>query len=301
MIWFLIVLFVALALPFGLEAMRPPIAPRQKQAEGQIAKLPGGRTHYRWIGPSRGPVIVAIHGLTTPSPVWDQLAEELAEIGYRTLVYDLWGRGLSDALVAKHDRKLYLAQLSDLLEAEGVAEDITLMGYSMGGSIATAYAATHPDKIKRLILLAPGGIEMRESAFSAFCRRVPVIGDSLFLLLAPARMRAQILMDRNAPQLAEVQKAELARRGFFPAVLSSRRHMLAEVQQEEHQALSRMDVPTLAIWGGQDDVIPISALGRLTQWNRHVKQEVVEDAGHALPYSHPDDTASYIIEMLREG
>ena len=77
--------------------------------------------------------------------------------------------------------------------------------------------------------------------------------------------------------------------------------MLADVQQEEHQALSRMDVPTLAIWGGQDDVIPISALGRLTQWNRHVKQEVVEDAGHALPYSHPDDTASYIIEMLREG
>lgn len=92
MIWFIIilVLVLVLALPVILESQRRLItAPDRKAAPGEFAQLSQGLTHYQWIGPSWGPVAVLIHGLTTPSAVWTDVAQDLSETGNRVLAYDL--------------------------------------------------------------------------------------------------------------------------------------------------------------------------------------------------------------------
>ncbi|MBE3049171.1 alpha/beta hydrolase, partial [Candidatus Bathyarchaeota archaeon] len=71
---------------------------------------------------------------------------------------DFYGRGLSDGTTAKHDEKLYIAQAMAVLEANEWTEDITVVGYSMGGSIAVHLNNEQPDLIKHLILLAPAGM-----------------------------------------------------------------------------------------------------------------------------------------------
>ena len=152
MIW--VALAVLIAAPFAREAMRR--VPDRATAPGQFARLSQGVTHYQWGGPVRGPVVVAIHGLTTPSPLWDDIGARLGRLGYRLLVYDLFGRGFSDAVPGPQDRAFFLRQLTDLLADQGLRDDLTVMGYSMGGSIATAFAADQPERMKRLILLAPG-------------------------------------------------------------------------------------------------------------------------------------------------
>jgi pimeloyl-ACP methyl ester carboxylesterase len=50
--------------------------------------------------------------------------------------------------------------LKALLADQDVSGDLTLLGYSMGGSVITAFAAAQPERIKHLILLAPAGIDL---------------------------------------------------------------------------------------------------------------------------------------------
>jgi pimeloyl-ACP methyl ester carboxylesterase len=157
--------------------------------------------------------------------------------------------------------------------------------------------------MKRVILLAPCGIATKESAFSAFCRTKSPIGDWVHGAFAGIRMRRAILADpaaEAAPEVAASQLAELKRQGFLPAVLSSRRNALEVTQEHDHRAISRDGIPVIAIWGEKDSVIPISAVGKLAQWNRSAHQEVVKGAGHALPYSHGAELSVFLRSMLRE-
>lgn len=223
--WVIPALLIVLLLPSWVESRRRK--PDLSKSTGQMAELEMGRTHYRWIGPVRGPVIVAVHGLSTSSVVWNAMTRDLVDLGYRVLVYDLYGRGFSDTVKGRQDADFFVIQLEQLLEDQGLAQDLTLLGYSMGGSVATAFAARHPDRVKRLVLLAPTGIDSVENPIHRFMRRWPVLGDWLHGILEPRRMRRSLEARASElsriPDLYEGQRRDLRRKGYFPSLLSSRR------------------------------------------------------------------------------
>lgn len=282
--WILGIVVVVAAAGFVVEWRRPVVD--RGRAPGRYTRLPMGDVHYEWGGPVRGPVIVAIHGLLRPSTVWNDVADELGRLGYRVLVYDLPGRGWSPAPGGRVD---HVRLLEAFLADRGLDEDVTLLGYSMGGAIATAYAAAHPEAMKRLILVAPAGVEMREARFDRFVRTVPGLGDWLVRVAGPVLARRRGGSDGDG------------RRGYWPSVLADRRGILADRQEAEHRKIARDGVPVLAVWGAEDAVVPISALGTFTQWNRGAFQEMVAGAGHALTVTHPAQVAAAMREMLRDG
>ena len=133
----LLLLVVAFAVPFVIEWTRLPLDDRSRNsAPGHFTKLSQGRTHYKWHGPSDGPVVVLVHGLTTPSYVWTALLPGLTGAGYRVLRYDLYGRGFSDRPKGAQTGAFFVRQLQDLLQDQGVDGPVPVVGYSMGGSIA---------------------------------------------------------------------------------------------------------------------------------------------------------------------
>ena len=97
---------------------------------------------------------------------------------------------------------------------------------------------------------------------------------------------------------ADRQAAEIGWRGYLPAVLSSQRNLLAEALEEEHRDLAELGVPTIAIWGEQDSVIPLSAMGKLAQWNRDAKQGTISGADHGLAVTHPEDVIDTLSFLL---
>lgn len=291
----LLVLVVVLIWPRLAEARR--LVPDQRKAPGEMVALPDGATHALWHGPSRGPVIVAIHGIATPLPLWDRLAPELAALGYRVLSYDLYGRGYSDNAEAEQGPDLFIRQLDGLLGHYGINEDITLVGHSLGGAIATAWAAARPGKVKRLVLIAASGIEVTRPRGLRHVIDTPGLGDWLFALGAPRILRRSMA---GAPALARLCRGELRRRGFLPAVLSSLRHMGLQRQEKEHRAIAAANIPVVAIWGDADPTVPRRAPGTLVSWNRAAKQEMVAGGGHYLPVTHADEVAVLLRDILRE-
>lgn len=288
------------SIPWLIESRRHGIEAFRDRAPGRFAKLSQRVTHYQWLGSARGPVIVCVHGLTTPSPVWYAIAEGLGKLGYRVLVYDLYGRGFSDAPRGAQDGAFFERQLLDMLDHQGLSDEVTLMGYSMGGSIAAHFTANHPHRVRRLILLASGGVWLRESKLVELARKLPFIGDWIHAVLVVRQdrraLRTRLGRTFDIKGIVELQLAEYESRGFVRSVLSSRRHMLSDMQEDVHRTIGRSGVPTIGIWAEKDEVIPLRSLGTMTQWNRSVRQEVIPAADHDVGFTH----ASEVIEVLRD-
>jgi pimeloyl-ACP methyl ester carboxylesterase len=300
----LILALIAMA-PFLREAARPPMSRRaRRDAPGQFAELSQGTTHYRWLGAEDGPVAVCVHGLTTPSFVWERVAEALGRMGYRVLVYDLYGRGYSGRPRGAQDCAFFARQLSDLLEDQDVRGDITLLGYSMGGIIAPAFAAQHPGMIRQLVLLAPAGIGHDLGPASRLLAQTGLFGTWAMLSVYGRSMRRALEVERGQPSgvpgIVDMQIAQLRHRGFLPAVLSSLRGALDADMEEAHRAVAGAGIPVLAIWAETDEVIPVAGRDTLAGWSPGALQEVVPEAGHALPYSHDSAVSELLTRHLSQ-
>ncbi|WP_099827819.1 alpha/beta hydrolase [Oceaniglobus indicus] len=298
--WVLVTLFLAglVALPFVAERLRRPLDDGDRAAApGQGADLAEGVTWYRWRGPVGGPVAVCVHGLTTPSDIFDPLADRLADSGYRVLTYDLPGRGFSDTVSGIQDRAFFLRQLNGLLAHQGVGRIDLLIGYSMGGAIATCFAAETPERVGRLVLLAPAGLFHNAGVMADLATRIPLLGDWIMMVPGGVLMRRGI---RGDDALVRVQRAQTRRRGFLPGVLSSLRHMLAVNLGGEHRAIRAAGIPTLALWGEDDTVIPASNVGRLAEVNRDARHEILPGATHALPHTHSAAVMAEIATFVSE-
>ncbi len=303
MIWALLVLVVVFAVPFVVERRRTVMSDgRRGAAPGQFVELSQGVTHFQLGGPPDGPLIICVHGLTTPSFVWTGLAKGLAAKGFRVLTYDLLGRGFSDRPGGLQDKEFFLTQLDDLLDHIEVDETFHLIGYSMGGAIAAAFAAGNPDRVERLVLLAPAGMVLRNTRALRFARERGLLGTWAMLVTFPRRLRTSIRAAHedhtSVPNIAELMARELTFQGYVPAVLSSLRGVLAHPMESAHLSIRRAGIPTLAIWGEDDDVVPASAMGQLAAWNRDVRHEVVEGAAHGLPHTHTKAVLAHLERFL---
>lgn len=305
MIWLglaLIALGVALW-PFRRERNRPEMDEAARStAPGQFIKLVDGITHYEWFGPSQGPVVVCVHGLTTPSFVWKGIAPLLGALEYRVLIYDLYGRGYSDRPAGQQDSAFFLRQLNELLDRQGVTGDLTMFGYSMGGAIVTSFAAANPERIRQLVLLAPAGIRMPKLGWRARLGLRRGVGDWLMLLTYPSIHRKGTEEERDlpttVPDIVELQQRELEFKGFVPAVLSSFRGLLSEPFDQRHRRIAEANTPVLTVLGEEDPLIPPSVADALFALNQGAKIEIIRGAGHGLPYTHTDEVMAHLRDFL---
>lgn len=112
----------------------------------------GGHLHVRrWGG--TGPTVLALHGITATSMGWLQVAERLPDV--TLLAPDLRGRGRSSHLPGPYGMAAHVADVVALLDRAD-ARRVVVVGHSMGGFVAVALAARHPDLVARLLLLDGG-------------------------------------------------------------------------------------------------------------------------------------------------
>ena len=293
------------AAPVIAEGLRRPMSvAKQKHAPGTIAVLPSGRTHYRWTGPKRGPIAICIHGLSSPQYIYAGTARALAALGFRVLTYDLYGRGWSSRPPGKQDTDYFLRQLRDLMDYFGIDEPLTVVGYSMGGNLATAFVAEEGLSIKSLVLMAPGGLEPVYQSPKDRLWTLPVLGDWLMPLFGGIALRRELAREDNAPtvipNLTERLAAETRKRGYLPSLLSSRRHVLSKTLDEDHQTITDYATPVLAIWGRDDGVISLSSMGKLAALNPKAHHVEIANGSHNFPQTHPGRVAEILKDFLGE-
>jgi acyl transferase domain-containing protein/thioesterase domain-containing protein/LPS sulfotransferase NodH len=105
-------------------------------------------------GPLDGPTVVCVHGLLDHGAAWEAVAQSLAAAGYRVVAPDLRGHGHSDHVGPGSSYHFFdfVADL-DAVVGELATAPVTLIGHSLGATVAACYAAARPQQIAQLILV----------------------------------------------------------------------------------------------------------------------------------------------------
>lgn len=150
----IVLFFVAIALP----AVAQSVAPKSAQPvtdEGYFTGADGVRLFYRKVGSGKK-LIVLLHGGpgSSMNTVWPDL-EPLAG-KFTVLMYDQRGGGRSE-IIKDPNRLRYTDHVRDLeaLRLRFGLKRMTLVGESWGAGLAALYAAEHPERVSRLLLLGP--------------------------------------------------------------------------------------------------------------------------------------------------
>jgi len=106
-----------------------------------------------WAGEG-GPVL-CIHGLTSNSRTWDSIAAALSG-KYRIIAMDLRGRGMSDKPESGYSVDIHARDLDALLDRMKIRKTV-VMGHSLGAVIGLYYAAKHPERVEKLVLIDGAG------------------------------------------------------------------------------------------------------------------------------------------------
>ncbi|HKW95541.1 MAG TPA: alpha/beta hydrolase [Methylomirabilota bacterium] len=126
-----------------------------------------------WPGPAKGPAVVCIHGLTANHTCWASIADVLSP-AHRLIAYDLRGRGESDKPESGYSLERHNADLRGLLDHFGLGKAV-LLGHSLGAHIALRFAAVHPERVSKLVLV-DGGLDVRAEVLDSLRPAVDRLG-----------------------------------------------------------------------------------------------------------------------------
>lgn len=99
----------------------------------------------------KGPAVVLIHGFLENTTMWNVIIPELSKRN-RVIAIDLLGHGKSDCIGYTHSMELFAETLEAVLKKVRIRKCV-LVGHSLGGYVALAFAAKHPKRVKGLCLM----------------------------------------------------------------------------------------------------------------------------------------------------
>ncbi|TFK73556.1 alpha/beta-hydrolase [Pluteus cervinus] len=274
------------------------IYPEDFYPNGAYVAFPSGRVRYWLLGPEEGRKIVLIHGLSIPAMIWKNIAPELASRGYRVLLYDLYGRGYSDAPQTTYDANLYVTQLALLMQY--LKWDRALItGVSMGGGIAAAFTGSFPHLVEdQIVLIASAGlIETNDLPRTAKFMSSPLV--QTVAASAPVRKYLQGLInsthhaekDQLDPIIVRMQSAHLP--GYNAALSSSLRDGPIRGQAAALSSTGFKNRKVLLIHGTKDQTVFYKYASKILETLPPETQTqsqlvTVEDGGHDLTITHSD-------------
>ncbi|GAB4153126.1 MAG: alpha/beta hydrolase [Candidatus Promineifilaceae bacterium] len=260
----------------------------------------GIRIGYEIVG--SGAPLLLIAGLGYDRWMWHKMVPGLAR-HFRVITYDNRGVGETDKPAGPYTAELLADDAAALLTALGI-ERAAVMGHSMGGFVAQAFALQYPQRLTHLILSATnfGGPN-----------HVPVTPEALAVLMDMSgdpmqRLRRGIEVS-TAPGFAAAQPELLAEwlayRAAHPLHLAGYQAQLAIGLRLATEAaafegrLPQVRTPTLILFGAADKVVPPANAGLLAAQIPDSRVEILAGAGHFFPLEMPAAANAAIIAFLR--
>jgi pimeloyl-ACP methyl ester carboxylesterase len=274
-------------------------------AESKFVEIHGERVAVCDQG--EGEALLLIHGMAGSSQTWRAIMPALAK-KYRVIAPDLLGHGQSSKPRTDYSLGAFAVGLRDLLDELGV-ESATIVGHSLGGGIAMQFLYQHPDYCRRLVLISSGGLGpdvgwiLRLLAAPGAEFVMPVIAPTPVLRAGNSVRRWLSSLGLRSPRGAEIWNAysSFSDRQTRDAFLRTLRSVV-DYRGQSVSALNRLnlreDLPTLAIWGEQDTIIPVDHAYSALEARPDCRLEVLPDVGHFAQVEAPTDVADLIDDFI---
>jgi len=266
-----------------------------------LIEVDGRWVHVRRWGAGGRPLVL-LHGFGVSSYSFRELGPRLAP-GRRVVAIDLNGFGYTE----RPERADAYSREGQVALVAGVMKRLhlrcaDLVGHSYGGDLALRFASSHPDRVRRLVLISPAldmqvgpQAGLRSPALRALLypllRWLLSNPDSFHALLATAFHRTEVLNREVSEEFRYqllVEGLGRAYRGFGDSLAELERRSPG-IQAPRH--------PVLVLAGRHDRIVPLDALRR--QLPPEIPLEVLEHSGHSAAEEQPGELARRIREFLR--
>ncbi len=267
----------------------------------QFVEIDGVRMHYRDEG--EGPVVVLLHANYSSLFMWEPWVVALRE-RYRVIRLDLPAHGLTGPEPSGNYTLERIQQLFEKFVDEKGLERFTVVGTSIGGTVAMRYTADHPDRIERLVLISPGSLEPRVRGRTTPAN-VPKVADLLGYILPKSFTRFMLTNDYGDPErvtdaVVDEWYEMWMREGNRLAMLNLLRQYVSGGVEDKIRAVS---VPVLLIWGEKNKRVPLALAYETKELlvnSPEVRLEVLPGIGHMLVQEAPEASSQLIRRYLDE-
>jgi pimeloyl-ACP methyl ester carboxylesterase len=266
-------------------------------SEERLVQTSFGKTFMRISGPTDAPPLVLLPGGGCNSFIWNANIRAFSQ-NYRTYaldnIYD-YGRSIyARELVSGNDYSNWLNELFDTLQLGG---GIRIMGYSYGGWVTSQYLLHHPERLTRVVLIAP--------AYTVLPLSDAYILQMVMTLIPLRYFKSRIMyqvwadlaqMGEHGREIVEdrIDYYQLSLKCFKfkqpvnPTVLSD-----SEIEQ--------LKIPTLFLVGEHENMYNVhDAIDRLNRLNSNIKTELISRTGHDLMFTHTEIVNQKILDFLKE-
>ncbi len=261
-------------------ALAAPAQPRPSVAAAKDVTVLGFKLHYLEAG--RGAPVVLLHGLGGDGSRWAPNIEPLAR-DFHVFALDQIGFGESDKPLANYHTGMLAEFLVDFLKAVNVGH-ASLVGNSMGASVALYTAARFPQAVDKIVLADGGGFRAAEAARAgnadgAGAARRRQLQNSV--TREETRDFFRILFHDKTLVTDKMVDEQLTMRLRSAFTITK----IQEAGEKGLGALSEADVrgvraPTLILWGQYDELANPAGADRLERTIPGSKKVIVEDCGH---------------------
>ena len=236
--------------------------------------------------------------------MWRYLVEPLAT-DHRLILIDLKGFGKSPK---PYDGKYSMFDQAELIYKfilQNDLHDLILVGHSFGGEVALLVtqklAKQEPGRLSKLILIDTVAYPQKLPRVIRMLR-MPLLG-VLGLYLIPDKIKVRNMMkmvyfddSKITPEDIEAYATPLSLPGAKYAMRQTARQIIPENISELLATYSRVNVPTLIVWGREDKIIPLENGVRLHQAIGNSQMVIIDRCGH----SPQEDRPGEVIETIRQ-
>ena len=261
-------------------------------SESRMVSTKFGETFVRIGGPLDAPPLVLLPGMTATSLLWAPNISALSA-QYRTYAIDRNGDiGRSTCTRRMADAEDAVNWLDELFSGLAPGDRINLAGLSFGGWLTAQYALRFPQRLRSVVLIAPGGI-------------LPVSPQFVWrgLLLLTSRYFARRTIRWLMADLARTNPAriELSLNRLLLAIKSLRRVRPMPIKLLADQELRALSVPALYLVGEHEKIYPAAkAIERLKRVAPNIRTAMVPQAGHDLTIVQAERVNRLILDFLRQ-
>ena len=280
-----------------------------------------GRAINNWVEPrgdlrmrslavrvlGQGPPTLLLHGFMGSNRYWGGAYDRLAEQGL-LLAPDLLGFGASPQPASGYGPDDHGRALVRLLEELNVQGDLQVVGHSTGALLALWLASKHPNKVKRVVAIAPPLFRDPEHARHQV-RQLGLLERLFGFQDWAAKLFCKTLCEKR-PRLAARLYAMIRPDLPYPVLEDATRHSWTSYSETVKRVifaaggmrwLSSARCEVVLVAGTEDKLLDLDLLRELSDRYSNVQLRSVPGAGHHLPLTRPDACLAAIEARSESG
>jgi non-heme chloroperoxidase len=263
----------------------------------------GTEIYYKDWG--TGQAIFFHHGWPLSSDDWDTQMFFFLSKGYRVIAHDRRGHGRSSHVATGHDMDTYVADVAELTKALDL-KDAIHVGHSTGGGEAIRYAAKHPERVSKVVLISAVPPIMVQSATNPGGVPIAVFDG---IREATANQRTQFYQDLTLPfygynregaKVSQGVRDNWWRQGMMGSIKAHYDGVKAFSETDFTEDLKSVTVPVLVLHGEDDQIVPYDNSGpKSAKLLKNAKLISYPGFPHGMPTTEAPTINKDLLEFIK--